>query len=153
MRAFFKGAVAYATSFAGSRALMAVFGLMVVAFLAHAVAIPTRLPPAGFISLSAIGLAPPPPQFVAPDLAALDRLDPETRAKVKNTLREQAIKASGSAESIARDKTAAYLKAHQNTIPTLNMIGFFVGMIGLVITIAIHAGSIAAAERRARRPV
>jgi hypothetical protein len=152
MRAFFKGALAYATSFAGSRALMAVFGLTVVAFLAHAVAIPGRLPPAGFLSLSAIGLAPPPPQYVAPNLSALDRLDPETRAQVTNALREQAIKARAKAETAARDKAADYLKTHQNTIPTLNMIGFFVGMIGLVITIAIHAGSIAAAERRARRP-
>lgn len=152
MRAFFKAGLAYITSFAGSRVLMAVFGLTVVAFLAHAVAIPSRLPPAGFLSLSAIGLAPAPPQVVAPAVPGIDRLDAETRAKVEASVREQAIKYRAKAETGARDAASAYVKKNPNAIPTLNMIGFFVGMIGLVITIGIHASSIAAAERRSRRP-
>jgi hypothetical protein len=152
MRAFFKAVLAYVTSFAGSRLLMAVFGLTVVAFLAHSVAIPQRLPPAGFMSLSAIGLAPPPPQFVAADLPGLDRLDVETREKVKSALREQAIKYSAKAKTTATDAAGDYVKDHPKTIPTLNMIGFLVGMVGLVLSIGIHAGSIAAGERRARRP-
>jgi hypothetical protein len=153
MRAHFKAVLAYVTSFAGSRLLMAVFGLTVVAFLAHAMMIPQRLPPTGFMSLSALGLAPPPPRFVAADVPGLDRLDPETRAQIKSTLREQAIKYGAKAKTTASDKASAYVKSHPKTVPTLNMIGFLIGMVGLVITIGIHASSIATAERRARRPV
>jgi hypothetical protein len=151
MRAFFKGLIGWVSSFAGSRVLIAVSGLFVVAFLAHSVALPNRLPPVGFFNLTALGLAPAAPTYVAPNLPGLDRLDAETRAKIETTLREQAVKQGVKLRSRAENEARAYLATHGETVRTLNMIGFLVSMIALVASIAIHAGSIATQERRARR--
>jgi hypothetical protein len=153
MRAYFKSLIGWIGSFAGSRVLIAVSGLFVVAFLAHSVALPNRLPPIGFINLTTLGLAPAAPTYVAPNLPGLDRLDAETRAKVELTLREQAVKQGAKLRSRAETEVRTYLATHGETVRTINMVGFLVSMLALVGAIGIHANSIAAQERRARRPV
>lgn len=133
MGGFLKRLSAYLHDALGARVTVAIAALALVAFLAHAVNAPGRLPPVGAIGLQELGFIAAPP--APPPLQLPDFLDAATQAQLRQSLRDTAATKAQSGAEVAR----AYLAANPNAVGILNWVGFAASLALLLAGIAAMA--------------
>jgi hypothetical protein len=103
-------------AFLGSRLAIGIAGLLFVAFAAHSLTAPERLPPVGRLGLVELGILEPVDVLSAVDLP---QFIPED---IKSDLKESARAAASSAAPKATGFISAYLEKHQEQIPAINYV-------------------------------
>lgn len=127
-------------TFFGSRLAIGIAGLLFVAFTAHSLTAPDRLPPFGRVGLVELGIIPAP----AVDAIPLPSIIP---AEIQSDLRANAVSAASAAAPKAQAKARAVLAAHPEAIRWINYGMAAVSAALLALTFRLQAATI----RRKRR--
>ncbi len=129
-------------SFFGSRLAIGLAGLMFVAFTAHSVTAPDRLPPFGRVGLVELGIIPAPTL----DAIQLPSIIPED---IQSDLRAGAVSAAADAAPKAQARAKALLSAHPEAIRWINYAMAAISAVLLGVTVMLQTATI----RRTRRDV
>lgn len=127
-------------TFFGSRLAIGIAGLLFVAFTAHSLTAPDRLPPFGRVGLVELGIIPAP----TVDAIPLPSIIP---AEIQSDLRANAVSAASAAAPKAQAKARAVLAAHPEAIRWINYGMAAVSAALLALTFRLQAATI----RRKRR--
>lgn len=130
-------------AFLGSRLAIGMAGVLFIAFAAHSLTAPDRLPPFGRVGLSELGILPTPPGLADVPLPAF--IPDDIKADLVASANQAAEKAAPKAAGFVR----AYLDAHPDKVRFVNYGATGVFFLLLALTIRLQAATI----RRRRKDV